>query len=133
MVDFKAVFLVFFNQRQDRQWVPRIRRHSVYGSSSSAGPLLLLLLLPPAQSRYQANIFIAEEENIFYSTRYFLCRQEFSGHSGDTAAVSVGPGNMEQTNGEEMFSERSDNVSSETKYVSCKSLTSYVYIAQRVG
>ena len=87
-------------QRQDRQWVPRIRGHSVYGSSSSAGPLLLLLLLPPAQSRYQANIFIAEEENIFYSTRYFLCRQEFSGHSGDTAAVSVGPGSMEQTNGE---------------------------------
>ena len=84
--------------------MPRIRGHSVYGSSSSAGPLLLLLLLlPPAQSRYQANIFIAEEENIFYSTQYFLCRQEFSGHSGDTAAVSVGPGSMEQTNGEESW------------------------------
>ena len=66
-----------------------------------AGPLLLL---PPAQSRYQANIFIAKEENIFYSTRYFLFGQEFSGHSGDTAAVSMGPdaGSMEQTNGEEM-------------------------------
>ena len=64
---------------------------------------------PPATCavKISSKYFYRRGGKYFLSTRYFLFGQEFSGHSGDTAAVSMGPGSMEQTNGEEICSNSS--------------------------
>ena len=87
---------------------------------------------PPATCavKISSKYFYRRGGKYFLSTRYF--RQEFFGHIGDTPAVSMGPdaGSMDQTNGEEMLRKQSGNVSSEIKYVSCKSLSSNFHIAE---
>ena len=88
---------------------------------------------PPATCavKISSKYFYRRGGKYFLSTRYF--RQEFFGHIGDTPAVSMGPdaGSMDQTNGEEMLRKQSGNVSSEIKYVSCKSLSSNLHIAEQ--